>query len=87
MGEIVPAYGGTVDKYIGDAMMALWNAPLPDPLHREHAARAALAMLDALPGLRTELSADGLGLPPIRRGIGLARCRCLGLKRRHDYAR
>lgn len=38
---------GTVDKYIGDAIMALWNAPLDDPAHAENACRAALACLDA----------------------------------------
>ncbi len=36
---------GIVDKYIGDAIMALWNAPLDDPRHVEHACRAALACL------------------------------------------
>ena len=90
MSEIVLAHGGTVDKYIGDAIMAFWNAPLPDPVHGEHAARAALAMLDALPGLRTELSANGLGLPPIRCGIGLASGPCvvgnLGSRLRFDYS-
>jgi len=38
---------GNVDKYIGDAIMAMWNAPLDDPQHVEHACRSALACLHA----------------------------------------
>ena len=39
----ISIHGGTVDKYIGDAIMALWNAPLDDEKHCEHACRAVLA--------------------------------------------
>ena len=90
MTEIVLAHAGTVDKYIGDAIMAFWNAPLPDPAHAEHAVRAALAMLAALPGLRSELAATDADLPPIRCGIGLASGPCvvgnLGSNLRFDYS-
>ncbi len=90
MSEIVLAHGGTLDKYIGDAIMAFWNAPLPDPAHGEHAARAALAMLAALPDLRAALAASCEGLPPIRCGIGLASGPCvvgnLGSRLRFDYS-
>ena len=44
MTPIVHATGGTVDKYIGDAVMAFWGAPLDDPQHAEHAVTAAIAM-------------------------------------------
>ena len=91
MSEIVLAHAGTVDKYIGDAIMAFWNAPLPDRDHGEHAARAALAMLDALPALQAELMTDASEtLPPIRCGIGLASGPCvvgnLGSRLRFDYS-
>ncbi len=90
MSEIVLAHGGTVDKYIGDAIMAFWNAPLPDAAHGARAARAALAMVEALPALRTELSANVEGVPPIRCGIGLASGPCvvgnLGSRLRFDYS-
>ncbi len=79
-----------LDKYIGDAIMAFWNAPLPDAAHGERAACAALAMLKALPDLRAELSADLEGAPPIRCGIGLASGPCvvgnLGSHLRFDYS-
>jgi adenylate cyclase len=44
MTELVLAHGGVVDKYIGDAVMAFWGAPLPDPDHARKAVRCALAM-------------------------------------------
>ena len=52
---VVLAEGGTIDKYIGDAIMAFWNAPLDDADHALHAVAAALGMLDALDGLNAEL--------------------------------
>jgi adenylate cyclase len=44
MTDIVLQHGGVVDKYIGDAVMAFWGAPLPDPEHARSAVRCALAM-------------------------------------------
>jgi adenylate cyclase len=52
---------GTVDKYIGDAVMALWNAPLDDAEHGRNACRGALAMVKAIEMLDHELAA---ALPP-----------------------
>ncbi|MBP9084997.1 MAG: adenylate/guanylate cyclase domain-containing protein [Kofleriaceae bacterium] len=44
MTDIVLAHGGVIDKYIGDAVMAFWGAPVDDPLHAQHAVACALAM-------------------------------------------
>jgi adenylate cyclase len=67
---IVHAHGGTLDKFIGDAVMAFWGAPLPQPDHAVRAVRAALALGDGLTPLNQHLAEQGL--PPVRYGIGLA---------------
>ena len=48
MTDAVLRHRGTVDKYIGDSIMAFWNAPLEDSQHPAHACEAALAMFEAL---------------------------------------
>jgi adenylate cyclase len=48
MTAVVLGHGGTVDKFIGDAVMAFWNAPLFDPDHVLHGCEAALAMQEAI---------------------------------------
>lgn len=69
MTPIVHATGGTVDKFIGDAVMAFWGAPLDDPQHAEHAVTAAISMQQAMQVLVADLRARGL--PPIHMRIGL----------------
>ena len=69
MTPIVHATGGTVDKFIGDAVMAFWGAPLDDPQHAEHAVTAAILMQQAMQVLVADLRARGL--PPIHMRIGL----------------
>ena len=69
MTVVIGAHRGTLDKYIGDALMAFWGAPLPDERHAEHAVRAALAMGRALEPLNAELRARSL--PDIGIGIGI----------------
>ena len=58
LSAVVLSAGGTIDKYIGDAIMAFWNAPLDDADHAVHAVEAALGMLKALDGLNAELAAE-----------------------------
>jgi adenylate cyclase len=67
-GEIL-ANGGVLDKYIGDAIMAFWGAPLPDPSQSENALKASLGMLENLKKLNEELKSKGK--PEIAIGVGI----------------
>lgn len=69
LSEAVHRHGGTVDKFIGDAVMAFWNAPLDDPDHAANAVRSAVAMQEGMRKLSAELEAEGR--PPMRMGIGI----------------
>jgi len=60
---------GTVDKFVGDMVMAFWNAPLDDPDHAHHAIAAAKAMLVTTRRLRVDF--ERRGLPPVNIGIGI----------------
>jgi len=57
--EVIFRNGGALDKFIGDAIMAIWGAPLDDAKNAEHAVQCALEMADALEAFRTELGAAG----------------------------
>jgi adenylate cyclase len=57
--EIIFRHGGTLDKFIGDAIMAFWGAPQDDPQHAAHAVAAALEMEQCLLRFKDELGADG----------------------------
>jgi adenylate cyclase len=69
MTEVIHAYNGTVDKYIGDAVMAFWGAPVDDAKHADHAVAAALAMQREVERLNREF--EGLGWPRLTVGIGI----------------
>ena len=57
--EIIFRHGGTLDKFIGDAIMAFWGAPQDDPQHAAHAVAAALEMEQCLLRFKDELGEDG----------------------------
>jgi adenylate cyclase len=69
MTKAVGEEGGTVDKYIGDALMVLWNAPVAQPDHAERACRAALACVQA----SAQLFASPVwrGVPPLNTRFGI----------------
>lgn len=85
---------GTIDKYMGDAIMAFWNAPLDDPTHEIHACAAALDMMDKIEELnaarRNEAEQAGARFVPINIGIGLNTGACvvgnMGSDLRFDYS-
>ena len=60
---------GTLDKYIGDAQMAFWNAPLDDPRHAHNAVRTALSMLGSLNAFNEEVAKEGV--PAFGMGLGI----------------
>jgi adenylate cyclase len=70
MSQVIHGHDGTLDKFIGDAVMAFWGAPEPDEQHAAHAVQAALAMIAAIGPLNAELAERGL--PPLSPCIGLA---------------
>jgi adenylate cyclase len=87
MTEVIFRHGGTVDKFIGDAVMALWNAPLDDPEHARHACDAALDMHAALAELGAQWEKEGLPRQHMRIGIntGPASVGNMGTRQRFAY--
>jgi adenylate cyclase len=85
---------GTIDKYMGDAIMAFWNAPLDDPAHEANACNAALDMMEEMRELnvarRAEAEQGGATFIPINIGIGLNTGACvvgnMGSDLRFDYS-
>ncbi len=69
MTRVIHQHRGTIDKYMGDAIMAFWGAPLRDEGHARHALAAAVDMIKALPNIQRQCEAHGW--PPIRVGIGI----------------
>ncbi len=67
--DTVMRHDGTVDKFIGDAVMAFWNAPMPDADHVAKACAAALACRDRLDALNREFGAEGWPAFPTRFGL------------------
>jgi adenylate cyclase len=85
---------GTIDKYMGDAIMAFWNAPLDDKEHQINACEAALDMLERVDALNKEREAvaeeEGRPFIPLNVGVGLNTGTCvvgnMGSDLRFDYS-
>ena len=92
MTEVLLEHRATIDKYIGDAVLAFWNAPLDDPDQYRNAARASLAMSARLDRLNAELAGQGAVPWPgtVEIGIGLNSGPCcvgnMGSERRLAYS-
>ena len=87
MTDVIIRNGGTIDKYMGDAIMAFWNAPLDDPRHAANASETALQMLEALKAFN---AANAGRYPETAIGIGINTGVCcvgnLGSEQRFDYS-
>jgi adenylate cyclase len=94
MTNIILERHGTIDKYIGDCIMAFWNAPLDDSRHAEHGCRSALAMVEGLKALNAQREREardaGAKFLPVQIGIGLNTDICcvgnMGSDQRFDYS-
>ena len=88
MTDVIISNGGTIDKFMGDCIMAFWNAPIENKQHRELAVKSALEMTKALKQLNNVLVAEGL--PQINIGIGINTGEALvgnmGSEQRFDYS-
>jgi adenylate cyclase len=81
--EVIFRHGGSLDKFIGDAIMAFWGAPLEDPDHAKNAVACALDMADTLLAFRAELGGDfdvGIGVHSGPAVVGL-----IGSEKRREY--
>jgi adenylate cyclase len=91
---VIQNQNGFIDKYIGDCIVAFWNAPLDDPSHVPNAVRSALQMGEKLRELnkvwRKEAEAEGRKFIKIKTGLGLNTGDCcvgnLGSEQRFDYS-
>jgi len=88
MTKIVLANGGTIDKYMGDCIMAFWNAPIPCDNHAEMAVKTAIEI--ELLGDELEKEMEKLGLPRVKFGTGVNTGTCIvgnmGSEARLDYS-
>jgi adenylate cyclase len=67
---VIQSQRGTIDKYMGDAIMAFWGAPLHDAQHARHAVLAALGMVQRLDAVREDFARRGW--PPVHVGVGVS---------------
>lgn len=74
MTDVVFENSGTLDKYIGDAIVAFWGAPLDLENHETHAVSAAVEMIEILPEVNKEFQSEGF--PEFKIGIGLNSGEC-----------
>jgi len=88
--KIILKNGGTIDKYMGDCIMAFWNAPLPCEDHAFKAVLSAIEIELECEKLNNELVEQGLDLPKVKIGTGINTGRCIvgnmGSESRFDYS-
>ena len=88
MTDVIIKNGGTIDKFMGDCIMAFWNAPIANPKHKQMAIKSAIEMQKELAKLNKKLIAEGL--PEINIGIGINSGEALvgnmGSEQRFDYS-
>ena len=88
MTDLIMSRDGTIDKYMGDCIMAFWNAPVNIESHEKEAVESALRMVERLKELKDELESEGL--MPINIGIGINTGECvvgnMGSDKRFDYS-
>ncbi len=88
MTDVIISHGGTIDKFMGDCIMAFWNAPLDVDNHAELAVQSAKVMMDELKMLNMQLKVEEL--PEIKIGIGINTGEALvgnmGSDQRFDYS-
>ena len=88
MTKIILANGGTIDKYMGDCIMAFWNAPIPCDNHADMALKSAIEI--ELLGDELEKEMEKLGLPRVKFGTGINTGTCIvgnmGSENRLDYS-
>jgi adenylate cyclase len=90
MTKIILKNGGTIDKYMGDCIMAFWNAPLECPDHADKAVKSAIEIRKKTEELNKEFKKQDLQLPPIHVGTGVNTGTCIvgnmGSETRFDYS-
>ena len=90
MTKIILKNGGTIDKYMGDCIMAFWNAPLDEPDHADKAVKSAIEIRRKTVELNEQFKQQGLNLPPINVGTGVNTGTCIvgnmGSETRFDYS-
>ena len=90
MSKIVLNNGGTIDKYMGDCLMAFWNAPLDCPDHAQMALKSAIEIELLTEQMNVEIKREGLELPPVVIGTGINTGPCIvgnmGSEVRFDYS-
>ena len=90
MTKIILNNGGTIDKYMGDCIMAFWNAPLPCDNHADMAVKSAIEINAKTEELNKQFKDEGLNLPPINVGTGVNTGTCIvgnmGSESRFDYS-
>ena len=90
MTKVILKNGGTIDKYMGDCIMAFWNAPLPCEKHAEMGVKTAIEIELLTEQLNKQLKEDGYDLPPVVIGTGVNTGTCIvgnmGSELRFDYS-